>query len=129
MLLDCFRGASFPITWSSVVAVLIPKKEHAPTRIGKLRDIWLTSIGSRIVGMFTRDSVVNPIDKRLLFAQAGFRRARQTLEHCQSLLLMTQLARKLHIDIYCLWVDLDKCFMTFPREAGCAVPRRRWCRL
>ena len=87
------HGPRFPATWATVVAVLLPKKTHAPTRIDKLRDIWLTTIGSRVIGAFTREHVFAPLDERLVFAQGGFRAARMTLEHCQALRLLTEQAR------------------------------------
>ena len=124
LLLSCMQAGHFPKQWSDIVAVLIEKKEPMPHDIDQNRDIWLLAAGAKVVQKSLLWNGLEAVRERILPCAAGSVRGRSGTEHVLSQRLLIRQALDLRTDIYVLWIDLKKCFMSFSRDSSQVVQER-----
>ena len=125
LLIECALLGTFPDAWSSVTAVLIPKKSGSSVRIEDQRDIWLQCIGPKTLMKMIVGNVYEPLRARILPCSAGAVAGRGCGELVWRMVLTIWQAHVLQTQVYMLWVDLSKCFMTFSRAVGQHTQARR----
>ena len=125
LLIECAALGTFPDAWSAVTAVLIPKKSGSPVRIEDQRDIWLQCIGPKTLMKMIVGNVYEPLRARILPCSAGAVAGRGCGELVWRMVLGVWQTHTLQTQVYMLWVDLSKCFMTFSRAVGQHTQARR----
>ena len=125
LLIECAALGTFPDAWSAVTAVLIPKKSGSSVRIEDQRDIWLQCIGPKTLMKMIVGNVYEPLRARILPCSAGAVAGRGCGELVWRMVLGIWQTHVLQTQVYMLWVDLSKCFMTFSRAVGQHTQARR----
>ena len=125
LLIRCAELGTFPDVWATVTAVLIPKKSGSSIRIDEQRDIWLQCIGPKTLMKMVVGNVFEPLRARILPCSAGAVAGRGCGELVWRMVLAIWQTHLLQTQVYMLWVDLSKCFMTFSRAVGQHTQARR----
>ena len=118
LLVRCMETGVYPASYFEIIACLIPKTYGNCLDISSLRDIWLTAHGAKLAERMLLDSSLVPLSRAIRLEASGGCKGRGCTEQAFSLHASVEQAVALKRDMYVLYVDLSKCFMSFSREGG-----------
>ena len=118
LLMQCMEGGEYPAHYLQLSAALIPKTYGMTLDMGALRDIWMINHGAKLAEKMLFKLTIAPAGGRVLTCHAGGCAGRSCAEQALALHLAIEEAHSLRSDLYVLYVDLIKCFMSFSRAAG-----------
>ena len=118
LFVRCMEKGRFPSHYRELVACLIPKTYGDVFELGSLRDIWLINHGSKLAERFLLHMAIAPVNANVLLCHAGGCKGRGCVDLAFALHATIADAIATKRNLYVLYVDLIKCFMSFSRSAG-----------
>ena len=118
LMIRCMESGVYPKHYLSLIAILIPKTYGSLVDISALRDIWLINHGAKLAERCLLHTGLAPLSTRYLAVAAGGCKGRGCVEQAFALHAAISDAHATCSDIFVLYVDLIKCFMSFDRDAG-----------
>ena len=118
LLVKCMETGVYPASYFEIIACLIPKTYGNCLDISALRDIWLTAHGAKLAERMLLDTALVPLSRAIRLEASGGCKGRGCTEQAFCLHAAIEQALVLKLDLYVLYVDLSKCFMSFSREGG-----------
>ena len=118
LLMRCMEQGVYPASYFELIAVLIPKTYGSQLEISALRDIWLMAHGAKLAEGLVLSTALAPLSAGLRLEASGGCKGRGCTEQAFALHAAIEQALVLKLDIYVMYVDLSKCFMSFSREGG-----------
>ena len=118
LLMRCMEAGTYPSHYLQLIAIMIPKTYGSTDQMDALRDIWLINHGAKIAERCLLHTGMVPLSKRYLAVAAGGCKGRGCVEQAFALHAAISDAHATKTNLYVMFVDLTKCFMSFDRAAG-----------
>jgi hypothetical protein len=118
LLMRCMEAGRYPAHYRELVAVFIPKTYGNLLDLEALRDIWLINHGAKLTERLLLHTAIAPMTANVLLCHAGGCKGRGCVDQAVALHATIADAIATRKNLFVMYVDLIKCFMSFSRIAG-----------